>query len=351
MCDTFGKVIKKGHFAIFGKNSDRENDEAQIVQYIPSKNNSEKYLKTTYIKIKQVEKTASIFISKPTWMWGAEMGVNEFGVCIGNEALYANKYDNPEKGLIGMDLVRLGLERGKTAKESLDIIIDLLKKYGQGGCCSLKNKDLYDNSFLIMDLNDCYILETKNKHWLYKKVNWGAISNTFSITKPDKFSDISNFKNTFSLNRKTSGGYRVNLMKKPVKKLKNVSQAINILKLHNKKDKNLSEKKKSICMHGEYSTAGSMVVELKKDHSPKIYFTATSFPCKSIYLPYNFGDSIVKPINKAEENNDSFWQSHKSFVENTKDFDENKLNKIQNEILLKNLSLKESLKLRKQIFK
>jgi len=41
-------------------------------------------------------------------MWGAEMGANEHGVCIGNEAIYtkmASDEDKEEK-LLGMDLVR-----------------------------------------------------------------------------------------------------------------------------------------------------------------------------------------------------------------------------------------------------
>lgn len=41
-------------------------------------------------------------------MWGAEMGANEHGVCIGNEAIWTKLNgpgDNDEK-LIGMDLVR-----------------------------------------------------------------------------------------------------------------------------------------------------------------------------------------------------------------------------------------------------
>lgn len=289
-------------------------------------------------------------ISKPVWMWGAEMGVNEHGVCIGNEALYANKYDNPDNRLLGMDLVRLGLERGKTAKESLEIIINLLEKYGQGGACSLKNKDLYDNSFLIMDINECFILETKNKNWLYKQVKTGYISNTFSIIKPDKYNNLSNFKKIFSLNRKISGDYRRKLMKKGVKQLKNVSQAINILKTHHKKDENKLQKKHSLCMHGEYLTTGSMVVELKRGELPKIYFTATPSPCKSIFLPYVFGQQISKPINKFDENDYTYWQHHKDIQNNWNHEFEKQTQILQKIIIENNLSLEESLKLKDRLF-
>lgn len=43
-------------------------------------------------------------------MWGAEMGANECGVAIGNEAVYPNDnegdHDPHVKRLLGMDLVR-----------------------------------------------------------------------------------------------------------------------------------------------------------------------------------------------------------------------------------------------------
>lgn len=48
-----------------------------------------------------------MILSKPSWMWGAEMGANDQGVCIGNEAVWS-VLDNAEKEekLLGMDLVR-----------------------------------------------------------------------------------------------------------------------------------------------------------------------------------------------------------------------------------------------------
>lgn len=351
MCDTLGKIVKRGQIALFAKNSDREKEEAQIVLYIPAKEHEEKKLKTTYLTIAQVPKTAAVFLSKPAWMWGAEMGVNEYGVCIGNEALYPRNYDNPATGLLGMDLLRLALERSTNAKQALAVIIELLEKYGQGGICSKKNKDLYDNAYLIMDINECYILETKNKHWAYIKVKKGVISNTFSIKHPDKYSDIKNLKKVFDREGRHSGDYRRKLMKKQIGKLTDVKQAINILRLHNKKDLNKEEKKFSLCMHGEYSTTGSMVVKLQKGAKPKIYFTATSHPCKSLFLPYTFGEKILKPINSDKEEDCSFWQNFSCInFDDVRSYTE-KLEIYQNKIIDENLSLKESLNLRYKLVK
>src|SRR5690606_4557928 len=135
--------------------------------------------------IPQVEETNACLLSKPYWMWGAEMGANEKGVCIGNEAVWTKeKYESV--GLTGMDLVRLGLERGSTAKESLNVIIDLLEKYGQGGKNSvhmLFQYFSYHNSFIICDPKEAYVLETAGKNWVVEHITSGCrnISNKLSI--------------------------------------------------------------------------------------------------------------------------------------------------------------------------
>lgn len=63
--------------------------------------------KCTYITIDQVEKTHAVVLSRPSWLWGAEMGANEFGVCIGNEAVWGKEEIDDQEALLGMDLVRL----------------------------------------------------------------------------------------------------------------------------------------------------------------------------------------------------------------------------------------------------
>lgn len=60
----------------------------------------------TYIQIPQVEHTHAVVLSKPAWMWGAEMGANDQGVCIGNEAVWTREPVTPGEALLGMDLVR-----------------------------------------------------------------------------------------------------------------------------------------------------------------------------------------------------------------------------------------------------
>ncbi len=183
-CDTLaimGSHTKNGN-TLFGKNSDREPDEVQNVVFFPGKEYSDKKeVKCTYISIPQVEKTYDVILSQPFWQYGAEMGVNQFGVTIGNEAVFTIE---PLKstGLLGMDMLRLALERSKTAKESLNIIIDLLETYGQGGNCGYKSKLNYHNSWLIVDRNQGFVLETAGEHWIWKEFEDNySISNVLTI--------------------------------------------------------------------------------------------------------------------------------------------------------------------------
>lgn len=64
------------------------------------------FLQCTYIEVDQVPETCAVVLSRPAWLWGAEMGANEHGVCIGNEAIWGREDISKEEALLGMDLVR-----------------------------------------------------------------------------------------------------------------------------------------------------------------------------------------------------------------------------------------------------
>jgi secernin len=136
MCDTIvatREATAKG-VTIFGKNSNREPNEAHHILSIPaSSHRNGSRLSCTYIEIPQVEHTFAVLLAKPFWIWGAEMGVNEKGLAIGNEAVFTKEPYEKGKALIGMDLLRLALERASRAREAIEVITGLLAEYGQGG--------------------------------------------------------------------------------------------------------------------------------------------------------------------------------------------------------------------------
>lgn len=67
---------------------------------------------------------------------------------------------------------RLGLERGSTARQCLDVITTLLEMLGQGGPCSEDDPSMtYHNSFLIVDRKaEAWVLETAGRYWVAEKV-------------------------------------------------------------------------------------------------------------------------------------------------------------------------------------
>ena len=61
-----------------------------------------------------------------------------------------------EARLLGMDLLRLALERGSTAKDAVDVCCNLLETHGQGGGCEERDKSwTYENGFLFADAKAC----------------------------------------------------------------------------------------------------------------------------------------------------------------------------------------------------
>lgn len=175
MCDTLVAVGARA--VLFAKNSDRPPSEAQVVETLPRRPPGGR-LCTQYLTIDDAG-AAAVLGSRPVWLWGLEHGVNEHRVAIGNERVWT--VDDPSAAppaLIGMDLVRLGLERGRSAEEALDAMVGLLEAHGQGGIADAAHNEAYWSSFLVADPSGAWVLETSGRRWAAKWFERGvAISN------------------------------------------------------------------------------------------------------------------------------------------------------------------------------
>lgn len=315
MCDTLFKKDRVN--AVFGKNSDRSCNEPNLTIFVPAAAHESPAVECTYISVPQVPSTCACVLVKPSWTWGAEMGINEFNVAIGNEAVFTKKI-NKKPALIGMDYVRLALERGKSAGECLNIIIALLEEFSQGGNCGFDKNFYYDNSYLIADPNQAYILETAGNKYVARQIErQGNISNRLSMNgdylmsnealdEPfaKKYSDKLYTYFSKSLVRQRSGE---RMLEQWIKT--DVFSMMFTLQSH-VSEKNLYSKGSvsSICMHqsalGDHTT-GSMIVNLAQQN-PTIWVTGCSSPCLSLYKPVYLGQ-LSGPLKIDELESLEYW--------------------------------------------
>ncbi|XP_061441881.1 secernin-1 [Rhineura floridana] len=303
----------KDDLVVVGKNSARPRDEVQeVVYFAAATHDLGCKVECTYIEIDQVPKTNAVALSRPSWQWGAEMGANEHGVFITNEAIITKEPASESEALLGMDLVRLGLERGATAKEALDVIVSLLEEHGQGGNYYEDGSTChaFQTAYLIVDRKEAWVLETIGKYWAAEKITEGVkcICNQLSLTKIDaehpelrSYAESQgwwtadsefNFSEMFS---QADSHSDCCLRKESLEKQEGsitVQTMIDILR----------DKAGGICVDSEsFLTTASMVSILPQNlSSPCIhYFTGTPDPSRSIFKPFIFVDN-VKLVPKVQ---------------------------------------------------
>lgn len=349
-CDTVAveKSASMSGFNILAKNSDRETDECQNLRFFPAaKHAAGKTLKCTYIEVPQAEQTLAVIGSQPWWIWGFEMGVNELGVCIGNEADWSEIPAQKEEALLGMDLVRLGLERGRTARGAMRVITEHLQEYGQGGGCAYeKPDDNYHNSFMISDHSEIWLLETVDRHWAAKRVKGILpISNLYVIE--EDFDECSegledfavsnglhdrrkrfNFAKSFVLlNTRALSGYPREQRSKEIirgfgSRRYTTGDMWTILRDHF--EGSMLEPRwgaaatlaAGICMHGcepgPCQSAASMVTEYRDASFPEtsfVYWGSMCPPCSSFAIPFFNSGCVPEELGRGTNmySDDSFW--------------------------------------------
>ena len=70
MCDILVATPRatENGIMLFAKNSDRDPNEAQILDFIPRKKHDEEKVKLTYVDFPQVRETHAVILSRPWWM-------------------------------------------------------------------------------------------------------------------------------------------------------------------------------------------------------------------------------------------------------------------------------------------
>jgi len=322
---------------LFAKNSDRQPNEPHVIIRIPRKKHRPgSKVKCTYIEIDQAPETYEVLLLKPSWIWGAEMGCNEYGLNIGNEAVFTKEKYGPDS-LIGMDMVRIALERCKTSDEALNLLVDLLDRYGQGGNCGYEKPFTYHNSFLIADKSSAWVLETAGSFWAAEKVkdvrsisNCLTIGNRFDRCHPNlikhavdkgwcKSEKDFHFARCYgdSLITHFSGAHQRHQASTRILEQEKgritVATMKRILRHHEPK----LEKKpfalsslKSICMHAGFiygdQTTGSYIASLS-DKLCTYWITGSSAPCLSVFKPLWLIDGEPFTFTEKQQDEATFY--------------------------------------------
>ncbi|MDA1256447.1 MAG: hypothetical protein O3C10_01170 [Chloroflexi bacterium] len=181
-CDTMVSIggASKGGQTLFAKNSDRPSHEAQPLELHAATSSARPG--TQFVDIDGASPAHRHVGSRPDWCWGYEHGFNEHQVVIGNEALPSLLPEAGEGKLIGMEVLRLALERGASARESVDVITGLVEKYGQGKFSNDAGVRTYDNIYLVADPQEAFVVEAVGHEWAVRPASGAhSVSNVSAM--------------------------------------------------------------------------------------------------------------------------------------------------------------------------
>jgi secernin len=326
MCDT--QVLIVDGAVWFAKNSDREPSEPQsVVRYAAVSGDPAPRLRVSHIEIDQVPERRATILSQPAWCWGAEMGLNDASVAIGNEAIFS-KRATLQPGLLGMDLVRLGLERAGSAAEAVRVMATLLERHGQGGPAGYGDRGFcYDNSYLVADPREAWVLETAGRDWAARRVQQrGAISNALTLGRDYDLASAAvtsaqlDFAASFDTrlmpafararSRRTCALRGLDQSRLPA-----FSRMAAQLRTHARGNEDpAAGSNADVCMHAagfirRHQTTGSMIARLAPDGTDAL-FTGTSAPCLSIFRPVRFDGDWTVLTPEAGRIDAPLWRRH-----------------------------------------
>jgi dipeptidase len=320
----------------FAKNSNREPSEAQFIEC-----HDGSVAAAVPDGLPETRSNARLLLSRPAWMWGAEIGINEHGLAMGNEAVFT-RLPVPKAGYTGMDFLRAALAACRTADDALEQMIELTERLTQGGPMGHRNRSFrYNSSFAIADATTAWIFETAGSYWAAKRVRGVAtISNALSIE--DDFDRVHGGAYELARKRgwvKSAGDFRfASAFSDPVisalagararsactrRSLAGVEEPrardfIRALTDHGDREPTKGWRGEAPCAHASWfptrhaqQTTSSIIARLDPS-GPTVWATGTSSPCLSVFKPTPFDPQLLPPRPIADTRFDEreLWWAH-----------------------------------------
>ncbi len=242
-----------------------------------------------------------------------------------------------------MDLVRLGLERGRSAAHAVEVITALLEAHGQGGSGYFDKEWPYHNSFLVADRGSAFILETSDRHWAVRRVNdvssmsnhlsigtdWDALSDGviedaiaqgwWSEEGDGRFDFAAAYRDTSIVSESASSGrhQRTCALLEAGKGRIDVAALQAALRDHYGRigpPTDLSPAHPhylSVCMHAEPvgTTTASLIAHIPATGEPLTYWASLGSPCLSAFVPLYLDGDVPAVLARGSEHpsDDSPW--------------------------------------------
>lgn len=177
---------------IFAHNSDRSVGECPSLLLVPGRSFAPgEIVQTAGPKLPQVRQTFTVLGSQPAGHWGYDHGVNEHGVALGRTS-HRGKLVAAGQALTGTDLVRLALERSRSAQQAVDFLTDSIERHGQGRGVAMASRgalapgaDAEDNVFLCADAQAAFLLEASGNHWVFQEIQQVRVASDVSLVRQD----------------------------------------------------------------------------------------------------------------------------------------------------------------------
>jgi secernin len=174
-----------GERTFFGQNCHRPARETQVLRLQPGRSFSmgEK-IRSQFLELPQARKTLTVLGIQPQAHWGYVHGLNEHSLVMGCASLKTNLCCSGPT-LLGTDLVRLVLERCGNARQGVDLLTDLVERYGQGLTPGDPELGEADHAFLIADPREAFAVETSGHYWVSQEISRVRALSDVSVVRQD----------------------------------------------------------------------------------------------------------------------------------------------------------------------
>jgi dipeptidase len=183
MVAALGRATVDGHL-LFGHNSARPPRRCQALQLVPGRPHAaDEKVRVHHLELPQCRQTCSVLAGQGHGEWGYQHGVNEHGVAVGRSPM-RTRLTPEEPGLTGDELVRLALERSRTARQALDLLTDLIRRHGQTARSGAEEAG-DASAFLVVDAAEAFAVESAGRHWVCQELREARALGGVSTVRQD----------------------------------------------------------------------------------------------------------------------------------------------------------------------